>query len=886
VSERLPLRGLELEQVGDFVRNALDGPPSTGLVARLHETSQGNPFFLDELVRMLRAAGRLEDVDGELGEALPDEVRQVIRRNLEPLSDEDRELLTMAAVLGYEFDLARLLALAELPSEQLLGRLQAARSAGVIDETSGASGRFRFSHMLIRDTFYGDLSPLDRAALHRRAGLALEVSASGTTDSSAAELAHHFARSAVLGDAGKALDYAVRAGEQALARLAYGEAVGHLDRALTMLRLDRSDEVRDLALRMRIGQALTDAGDHPRARATFERAAERARALHDAPTFARAALGYSYAFPGTGAVSPTLVALLEESLGMLGTEDSALRATLLGCLASALYFSRDAERRDVLSRDAVAMARRAGDRDALARALIQRHHVLWGPGSVSDRLALCDETIRLATGSGDRQLALLARLWRIVDLLEAGDVTMLDIDLEGFARQSDQARIPYHRWFAGVVRSTRALLDGRLTDSERLADEALALWAEGPLSLSAQTHALQRFMVCLETGRLAELEDTFTRMAREFPAIPGWQSGVALIRAESGRPEEARALLDAFASRDFEDLPRDAMLLASLVTFAQVAYLVADFDRATRLYSLLHPYAERNVVVGFAAGTYGSCARYLGLLATTMGRLDTAARHFEEALAANARLGSRPLVAQTQCDYARVAMLRQEKSKADTLLEGARHTAERLGLTRLLARIDEVAALASGPRAHPLTAVFRRDGSHWTMMYQGRTLRLRHMKGIGYLAMLLQRPGQDVHVLDLTVEPSANGSSRRDLGSDTGEVIDARARGEYKRRLGELQEELEEARGFNDLGRADRLQEELDAIGRALSSAIGLGGRHRKAGSPAERARINVSRTIAAVLRRITEEHPSLGEHLTARVHTGTFCSYDPDPFQTIRWDV
>src|SRR5262245_19040809 len=132
---------------------------------------------------------------------------------------------------------------------------------------------------------------------------------------------------------------------------------------------------------MRLGQALTYAGDHPRARATFVCAADRARGLHDAPALACAALGFSSATPGTGggAVSTTLVSLLEESLAMLATEDSALRATVLGCLASALYFSRDAERRDALSGDAVAMARRVGDGAALARALVQRHNVLWGP---------------------------------------------------------------------------------------------------------------------------------------------------------------------------------------------------------------------------------------------------------------------------------------------------------------------------------------------------------------------------------------------------------------------------------------------------------------------------------------------------------------------------
>jgi tetratricopeptide (TPR) repeat protein len=895
VSERVPLRGLELEEVEDFVRkNATDILPGEAVVARLHRVSHGNPFFLDELVRLLRTSGQLEHEDGERGAALPEEVRQVIRRNLEPLSEEDHRLLTTAAVIGYEFDIARLQVVCGLAADRLLERLQTVAGAGVIEELPGASGQFRFAHMLIRDAFYADLPPLDRAELHRRVGLALEELHEGARDAPCAELARHFVHAAVLGDTAKALDYAARAGEQALARLAYEEAVAHFEVALKVLRLGRPDEARDLQLRMILGQTQSFAGDHARARATFERAAERARTLGDAPTFARAALGLAFATPGVGAVSSGLVALLEEALCMLGEEDSTLRAAVLGSLASALYFSRDDERRHALSSEAVAMARRVGDASTLARTLVQRHHVLWGPGDVADRLALCEEAIRLATDSGDRRLALHGRLWRIVDLLEAGDVALLDTELETFARQSDHTRIPLYRWFARVVRAARAFLDGRLADSERLADEAAALWQEGPLSLSAQTHALQRFMVYQETGRLTELEDTFTEMAREIPAIPAWQSGVALVHAESARPEAARVVLDAFAARGFTDLPRDANLLSTLVTFAQVAHLLRGVEQAAVLYSSLLPYVDRNVSVGFAVGTYCACARYLGLLAATMGRLDVAARHFEDALAANMRLRSRPIVANTQCDYAHVLILRHERSRADALLGEARRTADQLGLARLLARIDEASRSSSGARPRTAPGMFRREGSHWTITYEGRTVRMKHAKGNAYLAMLLQRPGDEIHVLDLAVgergqptsvgEPSSHEQVRRHLSSDAGEVIDAQARADYQRRLAELREELEEARGFNDLGRVDRLQGEIDSITQELSRAIGLGGRHRRAGSAAERARVNVSRAIAAVVKTLIEEHPTLGEHLAARVHTGTFCSYTPDPLLTVHW--
>src|SRR5262249_55733858 len=173
-----------------------------------------------------------------------------------------------------------------------------------------------------------DATPaLERPRLHRRVGLALEEFHRGARAAPCAELARHFVHAVVLGDAAKALDYAVRAGEQALASLAYEEAATHFELALKVLRLERWEEHRDLELRMRLGEAQSYAGDHALARATFERAAERARALRDSTTFARAALAFSFAAPGVGAVSGTLVSLLEDSLRMLGEEDSGLRAT-------------------------------------------------------------------------------------------------------------------------------------------------------------------------------------------------------------------------------------------------------------------------------------------------------------------------------------------------------------------------------------------------------------------------------------------------------------------------------------------------------------------------------------------------------------------------------
>jgi tetratricopeptide (TPR) repeat protein len=894
VSERIPLRGLAVEDVGAFVRTRTAAALGNGMLAQLHAATRGNPFFLGELVHMLEANGRLDRAEEKLADPLPDEVRQVIRHNLEPLSAEVRRLLTTAAAIGHDFDLARLQAVSDVEPEALLGSLDTAATAGLIEEIRDARGHFRFAHTLIRDALYADIPPLERARLHREIGGALEVLYEGARDAPWAELARHFVNAAVLGDPAKALDYCTRAGEQAVGCQAHEEAAGHFGVALKVARLGRPDEARELALRILLGQTQSFAGDHQRARATFERAAARARALGDRGAFARAALGFAFTTPGIGVVNTTLVALLEEALRMIGNDDSALRAALLGSLASALYFSRDEARRETLSRDAVAMARRVGDPATLARTMVQRHHVRWGSGSVAERLAFCDELIPLAIECGDRRVALHGRLWRIIDLLEAGDLSALDVELETFARESDHTRIPLYRWFAAVVRAMRALVDGRLDDSERLAAEATVLWQEDPLSLSAQTHALQRFLVCLERGRLAEVEEPFTAMARAYEAIPGWQSGLAMIYAASGRAKEARDLLDGFVARGVAGMPHDANFFSSVVSYAQVAHELGAVEAASELYASLEPYADRHIVVGFGAGTYGSCERYLGLLAATLGRLDDAARHLERAVAENVRLGARPLIAHAQWDYANVLALRHERGKAARLREEALETAARLGLTVLRARSAESVHVRASAEPRTTTGVFHRDGAYWTLGYAGATVRMKHASGATYLAMLLQHPGQEIHVLDLTMDRATDavviagaapeGLVRRHASSDAGEVIDPQARAEYKRRLTELGEELEEARRFNDVGHCERLEAEIEMLTQELSRAVGLGGRMRKAGSAAERARVNVSRAIAAVVKKIAEHHPKLGEHLGARVHTGTFCSYTPDPLMMVHW--
>jgi hypothetical protein len=198
---------------------------------------------------------------------------------------------------------------------------------------------------------------------------------------------------------------------------------------------------------------------------------------------------------------------------------------------------------------------------------------------------------------------------------------------------------------------------------------------------------------------------------------------------------------------------------------------------------------------------------------------------------------------------------------------------------------------AQGAAAH--RNVFRREGDYWLLEFEGRTARVRDLKGMRYLTQLLAYPGREFHVLDLVAAESgrvsqvdngqATGLSHSTFG-DAGEILDVRAKDAYRRRLAEIDDDIEQARALGDAERAEQAAIERDFLVRELSRAVGLGGRDRRAASASERARVAVTRALRKAMARIGEHHPELGEHLNRAIRTGTSCAYVPDHRATPGW--
>ena len=572
-ARRLRLSGWEPAEVAECLRLYDDDRLSLELSPAIQRLTEGNPFFVKEVAREI-AAGLLQPatlLDDTTPMPLPDGVRETIQRRLADLPEELRPLLRLAALIGREFDGAALHRLANQRAPIALSELAAllahAVAAGLVTETHDRAGSYAFSHALVRETLRNEVSPIERMSLHLAIGEALE--GDGGDEEMAARLAYHFFQANAAGGAAKAVHYARLAAAAAERASAYEGAAALTQRALDALRFLPPDEPRRCELLIALGRAERRAGRIPEARAAFRRAAQIARDIGEVDLAATAALGFGQVGE-TGRVDADLTRLLGDSLTLLGETDSALRCRVLARLAMALYFSTDAadgQRRDAMSADAVQMARRLGDREALGATLVARHFVLWRPGTTAERLALSAELIELALSLRDEELELEARLWHALDLLESGNGPGYAAAIEAFRRLAGTAKLPIYEWHLLVLDALWALACGELDAAARAAEAARDLDGDYHIDRAAQFFAAQMFFHRRDRGELAELEPALRAFADQLTALPVWRCGLALLYADVGRTAEAERGLAGGArhgsehvagGRELAAVPRDA----------------------------------------------------------------------------------------------------------------------------------------------------------------------------------------------------------------------------------------------------------------------------------------------------------------------------------------
>ncbi|WP_086819077.1 AAA family ATPase [Allokutzneria sp. NRRL B-24872] len=849
---RVDLTGLDREEVGQLMRSITATSPPADLVAKVHRSSGGNPLFAGEVARLLGAGGSGLDI--------PAAVEHVIDRRLALLGEEEVALLSTAAVLGAEFDPAEL---ADLALVDVRGRLAESLRRRVLVAVEG--DRLRFVHALLRDALYRRLAVADREALHRRAGKAILARATDR-GAVASRVAHHLS----LGNGPQqAVQYDVLAGKHAMRSLAFEDAVRHFARAAEAAAEGEGAQRCDILMNLALAQWRS--GNGRLAARTYQDAFELAKAIGDVRSLGLAALGCCVR-DELWANEPKLIVNLEYALDALGDKDSALRARLLARLSRELVLvPGTGERRGVLVAEAESLARAADDPATLAEVLGTMHNAHWTPDNAGDRLRTAIEIIELGRRAGDENLAADGALWRVVCLVELGDRVEAEKALVAYGRWAEELRAPLRLFYHRCVAAHFAFLDGRFADSDPIIEEALVLGERAHVEAAEHLYYQHKTALALARGDRAEAEAQLAAYGRRMSQRPEFTAFglcvTAVVQAKLGKTAEPKAFLDMAMSQSAPAIAGQPLGICLLTMLAEITYRTGATEHAEPLFDALSPY-DGCVAVG--AGTvHGLVAHALGLLAVLLSRAEEAERYLSRAAGQAKSMRARPLFARIRLDHARFL---GGTPRGASLAAEVRDECAELGMALLheeaLAHVEPVGAARS--------ASLRREGEYWSLHCGQNVVRLRNTKGIGYLVRLLSSSGE-LHVLDLV---GAETVAQQGLP-----VLDATAKAAYRARLEDLRAEQEEAESFNDLARADRAQAEIDALVQELAGAVGLGGRERRTGSSAERARLNVTRSLRTIIARITEGDAELGHHLDTTIRTGTYCEYRPGPRPPVTWN-
>ncbi|MGQ0831337.1 MAG: ATP-binding protein [Microthrixaceae bacterium] len=874
-ADRLALTGLEADSVALVLAAVLGRTPTVGELDAVQRQTGGNPLFITQVARLLDAGSS----------ALPSGVRDVLLRRFARTSESCNRLLGAAAVLGAEFDGTVLSQIVGSPIDEALDEAVAARLVVPVDDVPG---RWRFVHALVQATRYEALSSRERASLHRAAVDALR----GRPGVSPATLAHHAARGDFDPEDLLPATILTAAGHEALDRLAWPDALAAFERVLAVAPLGPAgDEARAEAW-LGIGATRLRRGDKD-TRTAFDEAAAVARRTGRADLLARAALGFSV---GLGAFEVRLldhhqIELLEESVTRLADADPLL-PLVLARLSVALAFVDSSGRRIELAERAVALGRATGESVALGYALAAWCDAVADPEHVEARLDAAAEVVVLAGRTGDLRLELLGRRLRVVALFERCDHSTVATEISGYERAAERLGDPLYSWYGDLWRATLAAADGRTVEAADCLHRAEELGALGGSTNSRLLGQVSAVMTAIDRRDQAAVDRSLTRMIDEMPEIidPYADVTTAFAAAALGDLERARRYLALVSPAGLAALPRDSEWVCAM---AQAAYAVARTELrplAAYLVAQLEPVADLGAVEGIGAYTHGSAHRFLAMLSSIEGDRAGTRAHVDAARAAAAG-GGRAMEALTDLDGAWALSRSDDERDRAAAIELAARAEVAFREVGLLGPAAEAAALAApapdpAPLAQPAgehrpnQVSLIREGDAWAWTWQGRTVRVRHAKGVADLALLLQRAGREVHVRELEGVPAVV------LVPQSRQVaLDATAVRQYRQRLVDLEEDLDEADRRGDAGRAAALAAERDALVDELTKAFGVGGRARRVGSdPDERLRKAVSARVRASIDRLEALDPALGRHLRAAVRTGFWCSYQPE--HPVTWTV
>jgi DNA-binding winged helix-turn-helix (wHTH) protein/tetratricopeptide (TPR) repeat protein len=684
-AELITLHGLSRDEVGDLGASELGEALPEPLVSALQEQTEGNPFFVKEVLRHWNEEGSLRPDGPRRG--MPATVHDVIGRRLARLSPSCVEVLEFAAVIGTRFEPWLLERVLEQPGPRIQAALDEAMVARDVGETLDSPGSWEFAHALIREVLYERVPVNRRRQMHGAVGRALADA--HDEPEWLAEIAHHFVEAAPLGEHARALDATIRAGEHAFAQVGYEEACALFRAGLRVLELPGArDDQRRCDLLLALGASLSHGGQPGAAKDVLREAADLGEQLGAPEQVGVAALAVARPFfPFTvGEVDESHVELLEQALRLLPREDTAMRTRVLSRLAIARYWADDVQLDLALGEESVRMARRLPDPGALAFALYARYVTRLRPSFDEKRLADAHELLEVVRGAGEVDLEIAASMLVAEEYVSVNRFDEADLLFESLASRARTQRHPQAVQLYPSYRATVALREGRLDEAERLALDAYRMAIRVGDDNAQVTLAPRLATIYGLRGRAPEGDAPRPGpLPSDHVSLP-WRAGVAVHMARSGQEERARSMYKRLLAESIPERTDSYLWTIGTAYLAELTVRMGDREQAVALYKHLLPKAGRNVIVGLATQYEGPISYYLARLASCTGD-PSAIAHFEQALEEAEAARAAPFRARIQVEMAR--HLRDlsappDPGRATALAGQAAATASDLGLAPIL----------------------------------------------------------------------------------------------------------------------------------------------------------------------------------------------------------
>ncbi len=586
--------------------------------------SAGNPLRLREMLRQLELEPEIP-----ISEITPETVRSLVDRRVRALDDTTRAALHAAAVLGQSFTLPILAEVSELDVHVTLAALERAADQGIVVEGPHVDD-FAFAHPLFRNAIYYSLLRSRRARIHMRGAevLAAEHERAGAP-TRWPEIARHLVTARPASDAARTVHAARLAAEAAAQRYAHDEAVQWYGHALEGTRDAGWSRQETARLQLALGIQLEGSGELERARDQYFAAAEVARAERDlgllcdairAATPQTTVLDHDYA--------TKLGALADQALAELEPDDLR-RARVIQTAA----FARQYWAPELLpgyTADAARLARTSHDADVRHRALVVRYIGTYDE-PIAARLELSRQIREHARREGleSDEAADARRL--LNDLLQMGDTASFDAELEAFSQLGRSTSSPFVLYWSAALRATRRLTRSAANDAEGLINAAVTIGRRLQIADAEGVFLLQMFALRYQRGHVRESAHALATPRPEDPKVIAGTALLALIFAESGRPDAARSYLDRVVTPAGITLPHDNFFFGGVSLFAGVAAICGGARQRAALRAVLLEDASRFCLFGSGGAVFGTGHHWLARLALAESDLDGARRHLAEA---------------------------------------------------------------------------------------------------------------------------------------------------------------------------------------------------------------------------------------------------------------